>query len=43
MADDPGFDECPTGYEGEPPAGWKWAMVQPRQQQLEPKPTASVE
>lgn len=34
MADDPGFDACPRGYETEPPSGWKWAAVQPRQQEL---------
>lgn len=32
MADDPGFDKCPEGYETEPPAGWRWAAVVPRQQ-----------
>lgn len=34
MADDPGFDACPQGYETEPPPGWKWSDVQPRQQEL---------
>lgn len=36
MADDPGFDACPPGYETEPPEGWKWASVQPRQQMQAP-------
>ena len=33
MVDDQGFTACPDGYEAEPPSGWRWASVQPRQQE----------